>query len=105
MDKVIAIMDKPKNCQECAFSRCMYSRLLSTYRKGYCCQLLEPNNRVVYDFDYDEEVHINECPLNEIPEKADIKKAKTMTTLTWIEGWNACIDALLKNISLGDKQQ
>ena len=34
------------------------------------------------------------CPLREVPQKADIKKAATMTSLTWCEGYNACIDKI-----------
>lgn len=64
MSKVIAIIEKPKDCESCIFSNCMYSRPLSTYRKGYRCQLLE--NGEVEDFDYDEEVHLRNCPLREM---------------------------------------
>lgn len=36
------------------------------------------------------------CPLKPLPEKQDIKKAKTMTSLTWCEGFNACLDNITK---------
>jgi len=94
MSKVIAIIDKPANCESCVFGVCKYSLPLSTNRKGYYCRL--KGEVVVEDFDYDAEVHLSNCPLQEVPEKADVHKAKTMTTLTWIEGWNACIDTILK---------
>lgn len=72
MSKVIAIMDKPKDCQKCVFGICQYSLPLSTRRKGYYCQLREPKDRVVEDFDYDEEVHLSNCPLREVPQKKTI---------------------------------
>lgn len=34
------------------------------------------------------------CPLEEIPEKLDVKSAKTFTDLGWIGGWNACIQKI-----------
>lgn len=63
MSKVIAIMDKPKNCQSCVFGVCKYSLPLSKRRQGYYCQLQEEQNRVVEDFEYGEEVHLHNCPM------------------------------------------
>lgn len=65
MSKVIAVMDKPTDCQQCAFGVCKYQLPLTSHRKGYLCQLLEPQDRVVQDFDYDEEVHLDNCPLKD----------------------------------------
>lgn len=73
MSKVVAVMDKPENCQKCVFGRCEYSLPLSTRRKGYCCMNLPPEQREVHDFDYDAEVHIPECPLKAIPERKPFK--------------------------------
>ena len=72
MSKVIAIIDKPENCQKCWFSACHYSLPLSTRRKGYSCRIQNYGNGVgvvVEDFDYDEEVHLKNCPLREIPKE------------------------------------
>lgn len=68
-EKVIAIMDKPANCQACVFGVCKYSLPLTTRRKGYYCQLKEPKDRAVEDFDYNEEIHLSNCPLK--PHKAE----------------------------------
>lgn len=91
MSKVIAIMEKPEDCQECVFGVCKYSLPLSTYRKGYYCQLKKPEDRVVEDFDYEDNVNLHDCPLRELPEKQEDLPANI-----YREGWNACIDRILK---------
>ena len=96
MSKVIAIIDRPKDCQECVFGICKYSLPLSIHRKAYYCQLKEPKGRVAEDFDYGEEVHLSNCPLKEVPEKKDEDKVYTMTQLYRAQGYNACIDEILK---------
>ena len=73
MSKAIAIIDRPENCQKCWFSMCYYSLPLSTYRKGYSCQLKA--EKVVEDFDYDAEVHLQNCPLKENYEQEIRNKA------------------------------
>lgn len=67
-DKVIAVMDKPKNCQNCVWGICKYSTPLSTMRKGYYCQLKEPKDRVTEDFAYDDDVRLGNCPLVSLEE-------------------------------------
>lgn len=94
MSKVIAIMDRPKNCEECVFGGCGYSLPLSTRKKGYYCNL--GDYTVTEEFDYDAEVHLSNCPLREVPQKTDFRKAKTETVRNWIEGYNACIDEIMK---------
>jgi len=98
MQKVIAIIDKPSDCQNCVFSFCKYSLPLSTYRKGYCCTLQEPQNRVVEDFDYEAEVHLSNCPLREIPTEREEKYASDvgLRDCGFIDGWNACLDEIVK---------
>lgn len=34
------------------------------------------------------------CPIKEMPEKKEIKDAVNMTSLGWIEGFNACLDEI-----------
>lgn len=100
MNKVIAIMDKPQNCEKCVFGVCAYSLPCATHRKGYYCQLKKSQGRVVEDFDYDAEVHLSNCPLREVPEKKEVSpygghcmnQCCTKREL----GWNACIDDILK---------
>lgn len=86
MSKAMLIMDAPENCAECPccyLTEGCYSDICKAENRG-----LEEGYR---------EGKPNWCPLREVPQEADIKKAKTMTTLTWLEGWNACIAEILKN--------
>lgn len=106
MSKIIAIMDKPNDCQQCIFGICKYSLPLSVYSKGYYCQLLPPEKRVVQEFDYDAEVHLDNCPLVPLPEKRPCAGAEGIKSNLLTErvdegireagafGWNACIDAI-----------
>jgi len=103
MSKVIAVMEKPTNCQKCVFSVCKYSLPLSTRRKGYCCQLHEPQDRVVEDFAFEEDVHLSNCPLykattentptehitwqSDIPSSNEYKKG-------YEDGWNECLHTI-----------
>lgn len=98
MSKVIAIIDRPKDCQECVFGICKYSLPLSIHRKAYYCQLKEPKGRVAEDFDYDEEVHLSNCPLKEVPEKKNsiYKYPSFSYGEGWDKGYNACIDKILE---------
>lgn len=95
MSRVIAIMDKPENCQSCVFGACKYSLPLTKNIKGYYCQLLPPEQRVVQDFDYDADVHFDTCPLRPVPEKREADPAIDHD-IDWgmAEGWNDCIDAI-----------
>lgn len=67
-DKVIAVMDKPINCQNCVWGICKYSFPLSIRRKGYTCQLKGIEDRIVDDFDYEADVHLEDCPLVSVEE-------------------------------------
>lgn len=93
MSKVIAVMDRPKDCQKCWFSMCHYSLPLLTRRKGYSCRLKEPQDRVVEDFDYDEVVHLSNCPLKEIPERA--YHENFCDGGRYDKGYNDCLDTIL----------
>lgn len=93
MSKVIAIMNKPKDCESCPFGVCKYSLPLSTNRKGYICQLKD--SKVIEDFEYDEEVHLHDCPLRPVPEKKEKYSLMGDNSAGSVDGWNACIDDIL----------
>lgn len=96
--KAIALIDKPKNCEECVFGICKYSLPLSTHRKAYYCQLKEPKGRVAEDFDCDEEVHLSNCPLKPMPQKKEYKSGiEPVYIYDRVKGCNACIDEILGN--------
>lgn len=100
MSKAIAIIDRPENCQKCWFSACHYSLPLSTRRKGYSCRIQNYDNGVVVeDFDYEEEVHLKNCPLKPMPEKMQVCGKYPQPdgiVPSYKFGYNACIDELLK---------
>ena len=54
--------------------------------RAYCYD----TNKIIFD-EYDKPKW---CRMIELPEKKDVKAAKTMTNLTWIEGWNACLESI-----------
>lgn len=94
MSKVIAIMEKPKDCNNCPFVICKYSLPLSTTRKGYYCQL--NGDGVVEDFGYEEEVHLSNCPLREVPKKQRHRTIDNEFQRGAKTGWNFCINEILK---------
>jgi len=79
MSKAILVMDMPESCSEC-----------NLHKDGYC------QSKLKYTYGRIDECRASFCPVREVPQKADIKKAKTMTALTWYEGFNTCIDEILK---------
>lgn len=89
MGKAIIVTDMAECCEKCHLIRlaCDGERWACSYPlSNHCLHLCED--------DYKER-RPDWCPLKEIPEKGDIGKAKTLTVLNWIEGFNACIDAIL----------
>ena len=76
--KAALIIDMPENCEACLLERALNCKATAS----------------VAELGMTNKQKLLRCPLKAIPEKGDIKKAKTMTTLTWIEGFNACIDAI-----------
>lgn len=79
MSKSLMIINTPKSCEEC-------DACVAVLGKHYCAA---------------KGIHIAKgerdcsCPLVAVPEKLDIKAAATMTSLGFMEGWNACIDRIL----------
>lgn len=100
MSKVIAIIDKPENCQSCVYGVCKYSLPLSKNTKCYYCRIIPTEKRVLQEFDYDADVHLDNCPLRPIPEKKEVLLLDGKSGLSeWNingqnRGWNDCIDAI-----------
>ena len=101
MAKAIAIIEKPQNCKDCVFGICKYWLPLSTNRQGYFCilQTKDKENFTVEDFSCQEEVHLKNCPLREVPEKKEVLKREQYEFgsigLAFTEGYNRCIDEIL----------
>lgn len=56
----------------------------------------KPENRVVEDFAYEAEVHLQNCPLREVPKKKDKDRTYYDTDYNYALGYNACIDEIMK---------
>lgn len=98
MSKVIAVMDKPKECRHCIFLVCEHCTSSQKTRKYYCN--LKESNKIYKEivkekFDYREEVHLSNCPLREVPEKRSTEYNPARNPYI-TEGYNACIDEILK---------
>lgn len=87
--KAILVMDMPSSCMGCNFLHCEIEE-----NKEYC-EAREIRKQV----NLAKEEKPDWCPLKPMPSKKDVKNAKTMTDLGWIDGYNTCIDEIL-----GDKE-
>lgn len=76
---IIVLNDIPVICAECDFAslKCSGKYLWCNIKKEFC-------NSSKPDW----------CPIKEMPEKKEIKDAASMTSLGWIEGFNACLDEI-----------
>lgn len=83
MSKVMLLMDKPDNCLECEFSD---RRLDGTLR----CTRNKDASNTVFGL-----AMPRWCPMKDVPKR---KRSKRYTNplKSWINGWNACIDEILK---------
>ena len=91
MSKAVLVIDMPKNCLRCDFSR--------LYGKKHYCSM---SDRFMF-VEEDEESKFPDpkCPLRELPEKDDCSGSLSMEQMhsdgekcAWSNGWNACIDAI-----------
>ena len=76
---IIVLNDIPVICAECDFAslKCSGKYLWCNIKKEFC-------NSSKPDW----------CTIKEMPEKKEIKNAVNMTSLGWIEGFNACLDEI-----------
>lgn len=92
----IIVVDKKDACLDCQFCR--------EIQEGYeaCCTLkIDEKDSELFkmiDADYCQEVP-NWCPIKQLPEKKSMDLGQTVINAARNEGWNACIDEILK----GDK--
>ena len=88
MTRAVLVMDMPESCSKCKF---MYE--FQGIKKCQLMNCLNGGASKISQNNFTKGRH-DKCPLQPLPEKTDIQKAKTMTTLTYLEGWNACIDSI-----------
>lgn len=79
MSKAILVMDMPKNCNECDV---ICTKYYSALHNGDIAVLTKPNG----------------CPLKELPQRKGLLNQLPMydTDTHYEQGWNACIDEILK---------
>ena len=87
MSKAILVIDMPSRCLNC---NCV--GYINHNGKFNVCRI---SGEILKEDDYYKQ-RPNSCPLREVPQKTDFRKAKTETVLNWIEGYNACIDEIMK---------
>lgn len=88
MAKGVMVVDVPERCGLCQFYYPARDMHTGEYMSG--CRIIQTmairNPKGKPDW----------CPIKPINEKKDVKNAVTFADLGWIEGWNACIDEILK---------
>lgn len=93
MSKAILILDMPKSCDECEFC-------LEITENYHCCQRVSDNDDRCKRVDYDVEFYQYEkpkwCPLKELPQKQIIHNTDTTHHRFAKEGYNWCINEILK---------
>ena len=86
MKGIIVLDEVPKKCNQCNF---WFGK--ATVPVEYRCmgvhREITENELIKEKPDW--------CPIKLTPDKKDIKTAENMTSLGWIEGWNACIDEII----------
>ena len=83
MSKAVLVIDMPESCDVCPIENDTFW-ICPVIRKSTGNKNGEPRYSGRHA----------ECPLRPLPGKKDIKKSKTMTDFGWIEGWNACLQAI-----------
>lgn len=91
MSKAILVIDMPKNCRECPLAK----NESIVLEEAYNCL---PKRKWVTDREC--ESRPNWCPLKEVPQKQE-----NLPTNIYREGWNACIDEILKGSEENDGER
>lgn len=79
MSKSILVIDAPENCCGCDLEYGHYCGKEKRY-------IDEEEFEIIPDW----------CPLRDFPEKKDMEPGKTIIRAAQYEGWNMCIDEILK---------
>ena len=82
MAKGIIVVDMPEKCCNCEMG------FVNEYYDQFECYF-KPGHEIKPD-----EGRPDWCPIKLISDKKDIKNAENMTSLGWIEGFNACLDEI-----------
>lgn len=83
MGKVILIMDNPKNCIKCPLGE-LNPDCEFCYGAGKDLDIMLANKKPDW------------CPLRELPDKKEVNQKGGPHENSFIRGFNACIDAILR---------
>ncbi len=103
MSKAILVMDMPSSCLECPFRYKSEEMPLGnfTYQSLFRCKnepinISEDDGDIVYLNDVMMKGKPEWCPLREVPQKHTIHCIDTTHHRHVKQGWNYCIDTILK---------
>ena len=88
MSKAVLVMDMPESC-----SKCMFLYEFSGIKNCNLMNVMYGGASRLSQRNFTKCRH-EKCPLRPVPEKKVDESASTMTDLGWINGWNACVDAI-----------
>ena len=92
MSKSVLILDTPKMCDDCMFH-------YNTYDENDCfvdkCMVLKDDKYNDMTIDGYTDRYCG-CPLREVPEKEERGYAFGSLTSSFIDGWNACLNYILR---------
>jgi len=83
MSKAMLVMDMPERCLNC---NCVGH--INRNGKFNVCRI---SGEILKEYDYYKQ-RPNNCPLREVPQKF------LKTGQQWVEGYNACIDEIMKGV-------
>lgn len=81
MAKAVLVMNMPESCSKCG----LHYKL--PFETEVCCSELKAVSK---------EKRADFCPLRELPEKKEINYYMNSKEKGVVEGWNACLDKILK---------
>lgn len=89
MSKSILVFDTPESCIDCP---CCFADNTMIWCGKQHEVLCEPMTHP----EWIEKFKPDWCPLRDLPEKKDMEPGKTIIRAAQYEGWNMCIDEILK---------
>ena len=90
MSKSVLVIDKPERCIDCKIGQNMSNCMEVCIR----CPIAEKTA-----LDEEAETIPDWCPLRPLPEKKEEEKYwRSEHELSWIQGWNACIDEITEEV-------
>lgn len=104
MSKSILVIGTPKRCLDCSFGNSQESNGEEVYCNILNCTTYQKD---IYEDEEEEELYNSKkpdwCPIRNIPKKRKVKDHIDDDAKAFINGYNACIDEILKGVNKNDK--